>query len=709
MQSTLLVHDLRPLSEREAEVYIASTCFKTGPPERIGAELERLVYDEADPRLPVPASRVRRALTAVGSPLPQGGLVSLEPGGQPELSTLPASDLPELIDVTRRDLATIDTALAAAGLRPGCDALDALRPPHRTLDLPRYAAMQQYFDRQGPAGHTMMCSTTALQVCLDAGLDGSGPDSALQRWHRLHLLAPVLIAMFANSPFSEGAPSGWRSGRQAVWLAMDPARTRPPALDLEPRAAWTHYVLEAPLLCLTSESARWQVPTGLTMRGWLRGHGPRPPTMADLDYHVTTLFPPVRPRGFLEFRVLDAQAATDWEVAVAVVAALMADGQASDRASDACEPVRFLRDPMTRRRPRRAREPGARQGGPCVCRGRPRRPPRPGSRRPHPRASGRVRRALHRAGTVSRRRPGRPLATDRTPRPVRRRGDDMTSNTDRRTATLGPGELEGDALKARIADDLERARRRTLALTSACDEADVVKQHSALMSPLVWDLAHVGNQEELWLVRDVGAMEPLRCDIDQLYDAFKHPRGDRPALPLLSPRESRSYIAGVRDKALDVLDATSLEGRALVDKGFVFGMVAQHEQQHDETMMATHQLRDGEPVLHAEAPAADVLANDAERLPSEVLVPAGPFTMGTSMEPWALDNERPAHEVDVPAYWIDTVPVTNGAYRPSSRTAATTTRAGGPTPAGGIARRRVWSRRCSGVPTETAGCAPASA
>src|SRR5205814_1537076 len=83
---------------------------------------------------------------------------------------------------------------------------------------------------------------------------------------------------------------------------------------------------------------------------------------------------------------------------------------------------------------------------------------------------------------------------------------------------------------------------------------DLVRQHSPLMSPLVWDLAHVGNQEELWLVRDVGGAEPVRCDIDHLYDAFKHPRKDRPALPLLGPAEARAYVAQVRRKAFDVLE-----------------------------------------------------------------------------------------------------------------------------------------------------------
>jgi iron(II)-dependent oxidoreductase len=95
----------------------------------------------------------------------------------------------------------------------------------------------------------------------------------------------------------------------------------------------------------------------------------------------------------------------------------------------------------------------------------------------------------------------------------------------------------------------------------------------------------------------------------------------------------------------------------LVAGGFAFGMVAQHEQQHDETMLATHQLRAGAPVLSSPAPPPAVAA-----VAGEVLVPAGRFTMGTSIEPWALDNERPAHEVDVPAFFIDAAPVSNARY-----------------------------------------------
>jgi gamma-glutamyl hercynylcysteine S-oxide synthase len=215
-----------------------------------------------------------------------------------------------------------------------------------------------------------------------------------------------------------------------------------------------------------------------------------------------------------------------------------------------------------------------------------------------------------------------------------------------------------EALREKVAEQLRRSRDRSVALTDAVDDDDLVRQHSKLMSPLVWDLAHIGNQEELWLVRDVGGREPVRCDIDEIYDAFQHARSDRPQLPLLSPSESRVYVREVRDKVLDVLDRVELEGRPLVDNGFAFGMIAQHEQQHDETMLATHQLRVGPPVLHAPAPPAAVSPPKVK----EVLVPGGLFTMGTSIEPWALDNERPAHQVHVDPYFIDTAPVTNGEY-----------------------------------------------
>src|ERR1700735_4509546 len=191
---------------------------------------------------------------------------------------------------------------------------------------------------------------------------------------------------------------------------------------------------------------------------------------------------------------------------------------------------------------------------------------------------------------------------------------------------------------------LERARARTLHLTDL-DEPTLVAQHDPLMSPLVWDLAHIGQQEELWLLRGGDPTRPgmLAPDVDSLYDAFKHRRADRPALPLLPPVEARAYDHEVRGRVLDLLERTPEEDL------FTAGMVVQHEEQQDETMLATLQLRQGPPVLSSEVlPAGRRLDRD------RVFVAGGGFVLGVDaeQEPYSLDNERPAHLVDVAPFWI---------------------------------------------------------
>lgn len=207
-----------------------------------------------------------------------------------------------------------------------------------------------------------------------------------------------------------------------------------------------------------------------------------------------------------------------------------------------------------------------------------------------------------------------------------------------------------------VARGLEQARGRTLALTEF-DDLDLTTQHSPLMSPLVWDLAHVGQQEDLWLLRagDLARDSVLPPEVDRLYDAFLHPRAERPALPLLSPAQARRFLTEVRGRILDQLE------RADADQLFPFAMVEQHEQQHDETMLATHQLRDGPPLLGTGTP----LPPGRDTPHDSVLIPGGEFTLGVdgSDEPWSLDNERPAHVVDVPAFRMARFPVTNGEWR----------------------------------------------
>ena len=225
-------------------------------------------------------------------------------------------------------------------------------------------------------------------------------------------------------------------------------------------------------------------------------------------------------------------------------------------------------------------------------------------------------------------------------------------------------QLDPETLRAVIARELTGARQRTSLLTDSVDEADLVRQHSPLMSPLVWDLAHIANQEELWLLREVGGREPLHPEIDPLYDAFEHPRSERPTLPLLPPAEAGPTATRCAAGSSTCSTGLRSAGTRLLGDGFAFGMIAQHEvaaRRDDADHPPDPGSRGGTPVLATASPGP--APADAFRLPSEVLVPGGPFTMGTSTEPWALDNERPAHSVQVAPFYLDTTPVTCGAYR----------------------------------------------
>jgi ergothioneine biosynthesis glutamate--cysteine ligase EgtA len=391
--------------EEWAAARVHGICLKTGPPRKVGVELEWLVRDVRDPAMPVSADRIAVAVAgfnAVPDPdaatpaasrlhlpssvapgvLPSGAALTSEPGGQLELSSLPADSLADCVTMTTSDMAALRTAVADAGLELAGYGLDPLRPPHRVLDLPRYAAMEAFFDRGGPWGRQMMCGTASVQVCLDAGDESTGVTGYRYRWRLVHAIGPVLVAAFANSPLREGRPTGWRSTRQQVWAHMDPGRTRPPRLDADrdPRDAWAAYALDAELMLVRdSGSPDWFAPPGVTFRTWLRStngsngspgtaaldgtaamhgadgargangaHGTngsraigllRPPTDEDLSYHLSTLFPPVRPHGHLELRMIDAQPGDGWIVTAAVVTALADDAQAAGLALAAAEPI----------------------------------------------------------------------------------------------------------------------------------------------------------------------------------------------------------------------------------------------------------------------------------------------------------------------------------------------------------------------------------
>ncbi|CAN3131283.1 ergothioneine biosynthesis protein EgtB [Mycobacterium sp. smrl_JER01] len=210
-----------------------------------------------------------------------------------------------------------------------------------------------------------------------------------------------------------------------------------------------------------------------------------------------------------------------------------------------------------------------------------------------------------------------------------------------------------------LAGELARARGRTLRLVDF-DDAELRRQYDPLMSPLVWDLAHIGQQEELWLLRGGNPARPglLTAQVDQLYDAFVHSRASRVDLPLLPPTDARRYCATVRDKVLDALDGLP-DGHP---DAFTFAMVVSHENQHDETMLQALSLRTGAPLLDRGVPLP---AGRPGLAGTSVLVAAGEFVLGVdaAAEPFALDNERPAHTVEVPAFRIGRVPVTNAEWQ----------------------------------------------
>ncbi|UYQ65954.1 ergothioneine biosynthesis glutamate--cysteine ligase EgtA [Streptomyces peucetius] len=329
----------RPMSEAEAEDLLRCICFKTGPPRTVGVELEWLVHAREQPEEPVPQDRLEAAFDDIRA-LPLNSALTFEPGGQLELSSPPAASLMECIDSTAADLQAVRAALHPAGLTLNGLGLDPWHPPRRILHQPRYDAMETYLDRSGPFGRAMMCSSASIQVCLDTGEEEPGPLGHSRRWRLAHLLGAVLLAAFANSPVLAGRRTGWRSTRQAVWNMLDPVRPMAPPLEAEPRAAWTAHVLDAPVMCVRTPEGPWPLPDRLTFREWLRSDTGRPATVEDLEYHLTTLFPPVRPRGHLELRMIDAQSGEDgWMVPLAVATALFDDPEAAESVYRALKPL----------------------------------------------------------------------------------------------------------------------------------------------------------------------------------------------------------------------------------------------------------------------------------------------------------------------------------------------------------------------------------
>jgi len=237
--------------------------------------------------------------------------------------------------------------------------------------------------------------------------------------------------------------------------------------------------------------------------------------------------------------------------------------------------------------------------------------------------------------------------------------------------------------KEAIAKRLAEARLRTLELIRPLDDEQLNRVYSPILSPLAWDLGHIANFEELWLVQAIGGREPLHGELGRFYDAIENPRKTRGELPILRDAALRAYLADVRERTLEVLEEVEIGADVedpLLREGFVYELLIAHELQHNETMLQLLQMVDGcEPDAggglrdaghrspgqmpvqldrHFEYPPVRAMP----RVPEPVRIDGGSFEIGATAQGFAYDNERPRHVVELAPFEIDRTPVSNGAY-----------------------------------------------
>jgi iron(II)-dependent oxidoreductase len=252
-----------------------------------------------------------------------------------------------------------------------------------------------------------------------------------------------------------------------------------------------------------------------------------------------------------------------------------------------------------------------------------------------------------------------------------------TASTQTRQPKLPSPRFGDGSRKARIAAMLERTRQRTLELIEPLSEQALNAVHDPVMSPIAWDLGHIANFEELWLVQRVAGRTPLREELGGVYDPFTAPRRERGTLPYLRSDECLAYVNAVRERTLACLEEADLSDDAgpLLAGGYVYELIARHEQQHSETILQTLQCMTAEKYTPPGAPGLSSGVEQrregspppgAEIMPRQavdgmLLIEGGSFQMGAGGAWFSYDNERPAHQRKHDPFWIDAEPVTNAA------------------------------------------------
>ncbi len=343
-------HGVRELAgSADAARHIAAASLVDGPTGRVGIEIEAHCIDLTDPMRRPSWTEIQQVIAGL-SALPGRSRITVEPGGAVELSGPPEDGAVAAISGMLADRAVLQNAFTEAGLGLLLLGADPLREPRRINPGARYAAMEQFFTASGSADAcaAMMTSTASVQVNLDAGPESSWSG----RVWLAHALGPTMIAIAANSPLLSGQFTGWVSTRQQVWGQLDSARCGPVlgASGEDPASDWARYALKAPVMMVHAPDA---VPVleWVPFIDWADGRvllGGRRPTTADLDYHLTTLFPPVRPRGWLEIRYLDVLPDALWPAVVFMLTTLLDDPEAAAVAAEAVAPVATAWDTAAR-------------------------------------------------------------------------------------------------------------------------------------------------------------------------------------------------------------------------------------------------------------------------------------------------------------------------------------------------------------------------
>jgi glutamate--cysteine ligase len=264
--------------------------------------------------------------------LPGHGIITLEPGAQIEYSGDPREsavaaldDADDVLGLLEREAEEAGFELRALGFNNECDVEEI----GLQIDTPRYRAMDEHFATIGPYGRMMMRATCSLQINLDFGTGAV----AAERWRLANMIAPAMNALFASSPHVHDGQL-YHSFRHEIWRHADPARTgrlfdRP---DLDPVADYLRFALDATVIPFRA-GAVGRVGRPLTFREWMDGSRELGyPDLDDWAIHLTTLFPDVRARGFMEFRSIDALPSQPRSEAVLLVTRLLYDSTLRRRA-----------------------------------------------------------------------------------------------------------------------------------------------------------------------------------------------------------------------------------------------------------------------------------------------------------------------------------------------------------------------------------------